>query len=168
MVKHCLKCMPGLQTLTLVLKQFLRERGLNETYYGGVSSYTIFLMLVRYLQDHFPPLFEGEAFEEIAKKEEWARHILNLKAETDRSGVKRTPSDEDNDGVENSTPNGARSYVKRIDGINNFIIDVTITSSECPSICDDNKMETPYIKAYEIHKEKASSRRIFDGIPLSW
>ena len=88
MVKYCLKKMPGLQTLTLVLKQYLRECGLNDTYHGGVSSYTIFLMLVRYLQDHFPPLFSGKAFKAVAKKEEWARHICRLEAETDRAMLK--------------------------------------------------------------------------------
>ena len=83
MVKYCLTCMPGLQTLTLVLKQYLRECGLNDTYYGGVSSYTIFLMLVRYLQDHFPPLFAGQEFKKIAKREGWAKHIQGFTAEKD-------------------------------------------------------------------------------------
>ena len=84
MVKYCLKRMQGLQHLTIVLKQYLRERGLNETYYGGVSSYTIFLMLVCYLQQHYPPLFQGEEFENIAQKEGWADLIHNLHTQKDK------------------------------------------------------------------------------------
>ena len=36
LVQYCLTKMKGLATLTLVIKQFLRERGLNDTYRGGM------------------------------------------------------------------------------------------------------------------------------------
>ena len=37
--------------LTLVLKQFLLDRGLLTAYTGGLSSYCLFLMVARYLQE---------------------------------------------------------------------------------------------------------------------
>ena len=75
LVQYCLSKMKGLATLTLVVKQFLRERGLNDTFRGGASSYTIFLMLVKHLQPHYPPLFEGDEFNTIADNEIWASMI---------------------------------------------------------------------------------------------
>jgi DNA polymerase sigma len=75
LVQYCLSKMKGLATLTLVVKQFLRERGLNDTFRGGASSYTLFLMLVKHLQPHYPPLFEGEEFDKIADRELWASMI---------------------------------------------------------------------------------------------
>lgn len=41
----------GLQELTLVLKHFLVERGLNDPYVGGLSSYGLLLMVVYVLQE---------------------------------------------------------------------------------------------------------------------
>ncbi len=43
---------PALSKLVLVLKQFLTQRGLNEVYYGGISSYSVILLLVSFLQLH--------------------------------------------------------------------------------------------------------------------
>ena len=77
--------------------------------------------------DHFPPLFEGEAFEEIAKKEEWAKHIFSLKAETDAQVVKPEPSDKDDAGVQNSTPNGMPTK-------SNASMGSTTSSSTSPSL----------------------------------
>lgn len=37
--------------LVLVLKQFLQDRGLLTAYTGGLSSYSLFLMVTRYLQE---------------------------------------------------------------------------------------------------------------------
>jgi DNA polymerase sigma len=42
---------PALRPLVLVLKQFLKERGLMESYSGGLSSYGLVLMVARYLQE---------------------------------------------------------------------------------------------------------------------
>ena len=43
---------PILPKLVLVLKQFLTQRQLNEVYYGGISSYSLILLLVSFLQLH--------------------------------------------------------------------------------------------------------------------
>ena len=42
--------MPPLRPLVLVLKFFLSQRGLNETFTGGVGSYMLQLMVVSFLQ----------------------------------------------------------------------------------------------------------------------
>lgn len=38
--------------LALVIKQFLTQRQLNEVYYGGISSYSLILMMVSFFQLH--------------------------------------------------------------------------------------------------------------------
>ena len=38
--------------LALVIKQFLAQRQLNEVYYGGISSYSLILMIVSFFQRH--------------------------------------------------------------------------------------------------------------------
>ena len=43
---------PFLPKLVLVLKQFLTQRNLNEVFYGGISSYSLVLLLVSFLQLH--------------------------------------------------------------------------------------------------------------------
>ena len=43
---------PVLAKLVMVLKQFLTQRQLNEVYYGGISSYSLILLLVSFLQVH--------------------------------------------------------------------------------------------------------------------
>eukprot|EP01132_Coremiostelium_polycephalum_P004550 gene4550-5668_t len=42
----------GLYPLAIVLKWFLRERGLNNTYSGGLSSYCLVLMLISFLKNN--------------------------------------------------------------------------------------------------------------------
>mmetsp|Transcript_6693 Transcript_6693/g.9362 ORF Transcript_6693/g.9362 Transcript_6693/m.9362 type:complete len:491 (+) Transcript_6693:31-1503(+) len=42
--------LPPLRPLTLVLKQFLAERDLNETYHGGIGSYALQMMITSFLQ----------------------------------------------------------------------------------------------------------------------
>lgn len=44
------KSMPQLYPLAMVIKQLLRERGLNDAYTGGLSSYSAVLMIVHYIQ----------------------------------------------------------------------------------------------------------------------
>ena len=41
---------PALPYLTFVLKQFLVNRDLNEVFSGGISSYTVVLMIVSFFQ----------------------------------------------------------------------------------------------------------------------
>ena len=47
---HFVAVFPSLRPLTLVLKQFLYERGLSSTYTGGLNSYCLVLMVVAFLQ----------------------------------------------------------------------------------------------------------------------
>ena len=49
-----------LPKLVLLLKQFLAQRDLNETYKGGISSYCLILLLVSFLQHH--PRYAGTDF----------------------------------------------------------------------------------------------------------
>lgn len=51
MVSQILDELPMIRPLVLVLKQFLLDRGLLTAYTGGLSSYCLFLMLTRYLQE---------------------------------------------------------------------------------------------------------------------
>mmetsp|Transcript_8063 Transcript_8063/g.14784 ORF Transcript_8063/g.14784 Transcript_8063/m.14784 type:complete len:1289 (-) Transcript_8063:954-4820(-) len=54
LVKQLLHRYPPLKPLTLVLKQFLVEKGLNDPFVGGLSSYGLVLMITHILQKHFP------------------------------------------------------------------------------------------------------------------
>mmetsp|Transcript_9779 Transcript_9779/g.23026 ORF Transcript_9779/g.23026 Transcript_9779/m.23026 type:complete len:256 (+) Transcript_9779:162-929(+) len=51
MVSQILDELPLIRPLVLVLKQFLLDRGLLTAYTGGLSSYCLFLMVARYLQE---------------------------------------------------------------------------------------------------------------------
>lgn len=55
LVAQILEELPLIRPLMLVLKQFLLHRGLLTAYTGGLSSYCLFLMLARYLQEQPPP-----------------------------------------------------------------------------------------------------------------
>lgn len=46
---------PSLPFMVFVLKQFLLQRDLNEVWTGGISSYSLILMIVSFLQLHAPP-----------------------------------------------------------------------------------------------------------------
>lgn len=50
MIKHYMSVYPMLPKLVLVLKQFLAQRDMNEVFYGGISSYSLILMVVSFLQ----------------------------------------------------------------------------------------------------------------------
>ncbi|OQR97930.1 hypothetical protein ACHHYP_09454 [Achlya hypogyna] len=50
LVKSLVDEVPELYPLAIVFKQLLRERGLNDVYSGGVSSYSIVLMIVHFSQ----------------------------------------------------------------------------------------------------------------------
>ena len=51
MVNEVIQEMPMVRPLVLVLKQLLLDRGLRTAYTGGLSSYCLFLMVARYLQE---------------------------------------------------------------------------------------------------------------------
>eukprot|EP01119_Soliformovum_irregulare_P009957 TRINITY_DN2401_c0_g1_i2.p1 TRINITY_DN2401_c0_g1~~TRINITY_DN2401_c0_g1_i2.p1 ORF type:complete len:618 (-),score=188.47 TRINITY_DN2401_c0_g1_i2:104-1957(-) len=55
-VKGFLRKMPALAPLVVILKQLLHERGMNNAYTGGLSSYCVVLMCVNFLQLHGGPL----------------------------------------------------------------------------------------------------------------
>jgi len=55
LVKHYLEKFPNLRHLVFILKQFLNQRDLNEVYFGGVSSYSLVLMTISFLQLHPRP-----------------------------------------------------------------------------------------------------------------
>ncbi|CAI5733688.1 unnamed protein product [Hyaloperonospora brassicae] len=50
LVRHFMRVHPSFRPLTLVLKYFMAQRGLNETYSGGVGSFLLQLMVVSFLQ----------------------------------------------------------------------------------------------------------------------
>ncbi|OWZ14815.1 Poly(A) RNA polymerase [Phytophthora megakarya] len=52
LVKHYMRVYPAFRPLTLVLKYFTAQRGLNETYSGGVGSFLLQMMVVSFLQHH--------------------------------------------------------------------------------------------------------------------
>ncbi|KAI9906659.1 hypothetical protein PsorP6_004653 [Peronosclerospora sorghi] len=52
LVRHYMRVYPPFRPLTLVLKYFMAQRGLNETYSGGVGSFLLQMMVVSYLQHH--------------------------------------------------------------------------------------------------------------------
>ncbi|KAL4152587.1 hypothetical protein PRNP1_009515 [Phytophthora ramorum] len=52
LVKHYMRVYPSFRPLTLVLKYFMAQRGLNETYTGGVGSFLLQMMVVSFLQHH--------------------------------------------------------------------------------------------------------------------
>ena len=54
MVAAVIEELPQIRPLMLVLKNFLLDRGLLTAYTGGLSSYCLFLMLARYLQEQPP------------------------------------------------------------------------------------------------------------------
>lgn len=49
-IKQLMKKYPPLKPLALVIKAFLRERKLNETYKGGVGSFLLVILVVAFLQ----------------------------------------------------------------------------------------------------------------------
>ncbi|XP_057867690.2 uncharacterized protein LOC131074957 isoform X1 [Cryptomeria japonica] len=53
-VLHKLHQFPSLVPLVLLLKSYLHHKGLNTVYFGGLSSYSLTLMLVFYLEQMFP------------------------------------------------------------------------------------------------------------------
>lgn len=60
LIKDYKRRFPVLDKLVLVLKQFLLQRDLNEVFTGGISSYSLILMTISFLQVccHFKPNFQ--------------------------------------------------------------------------------------------------------------
>lgn len=52
LIKKFMQTFPVLPKLVYVLKQFLLERDLNEVFTGGISSYSLILMCISFLQLH--------------------------------------------------------------------------------------------------------------------
>lgn len=52
MVNDTISNYPMVRPLVLVIKQFLLDKGLLTAYTGGLSSYCVFLMVTKYLQEH--------------------------------------------------------------------------------------------------------------------
>eukprot|EP01130_Rhizamoeba_saxonica_P002001 TRINITY_DN11812_c0_g1_i1.p1 TRINITY_DN11812_c0_g1~~TRINITY_DN11812_c0_g1_i1.p1 ORF type:complete len:393 (-),score=62.35 TRINITY_DN11812_c0_g1_i1:106-1257(-) len=52
MIKRYLAEYPLLRPITLVIKYYLAQRYLNETWSGGIGSYTLVIMIISYLQLH--------------------------------------------------------------------------------------------------------------------
>lgn len=50
LIKDFKQRFPVLSKLVLVLKQFLLQRDLNEVFTGGISSYSLILMTISFLQ----------------------------------------------------------------------------------------------------------------------
>lgn len=55
LIKSYMAEFPVLEKLVYVLKQFLLERDLNEVFTGGISSYSLILMCISFLQLHPRP-----------------------------------------------------------------------------------------------------------------
>lgn len=60
---------PVLRPLTIVLKQFLKARGLNDLYTGGLPSYTLILMIVSFLQFHHRQCADNDREENVSEQE---------------------------------------------------------------------------------------------------
>lgn len=52
LIKDFCKTFPALPKLVFVLKQYLLQRDLNEVFTGGISSYSLILLVVSFLQLH--------------------------------------------------------------------------------------------------------------------
>jgi DNA polymerase sigma len=69
LVTSLVKEHPALRALVLVLKQFLYERGFDQAYTGGLSSYGLVLMVARFLQSHEHAYGAGAVGAEGSKEE---------------------------------------------------------------------------------------------------
>ena len=50
-MKSCMNKTPHLNSLVLIIKYILSCKGYNESYKGGLSSYSIFLMAASFLKE---------------------------------------------------------------------------------------------------------------------
>jgi len=56
LVRDAVLSLPSLKPLALLLKQYLYEQGLSDTYTGGLSSYCLVIMIISFLRAHVPSL----------------------------------------------------------------------------------------------------------------
>ncbi len=66
-IQKGLECYPELKHLILILKCFLKQRELNETYSGGIGSFLLFCLLVTYLREIRREYIKQENEDEIPK-----------------------------------------------------------------------------------------------------
>ena len=59
LVNQILDNYPAARSLSMIMKMFLSQRGMNEVYTGGVSSYSVICLVVSFLQQH-PKIRRGE------------------------------------------------------------------------------------------------------------
>ena len=70
-IQHHLSITPLLRPLTMILKQWLFQRKMNEVYSrGGISSYALFLLVLRTVKQH--------QFEEYAPEELLGRYLVQF------------------------------------------------------------------------------------------
>ncbi|CAI5459473.1 unnamed protein product, partial [Closterium sp. Yama58-4] len=59
-IRKSMKAMPALRPISLVLKLFLQQRGLNEVFTGGIGSYALLVMIMTHLQTHHSRFSNGK------------------------------------------------------------------------------------------------------------
>ncbi|CAI5994794.1 unnamed protein product [Closterium sp. NIES-64] len=59
-IRKSMKAMPALRPISLVLKLFLQQRGLNEVFTGGIGSYALLVMIMAHLQTHHSRFSSGK------------------------------------------------------------------------------------------------------------
>ncbi|CAI5496527.1 unnamed protein product [Closterium sp. Naga37s-1] len=59
-IRKSMKAMPALRPISLVLKLFLQQRGLNEVFTGGIGSYALLVMIMAHLQTHHSCFSSGK------------------------------------------------------------------------------------------------------------
>ena len=113
MINHFLSVMPEFRAIMLVLKQLLRERGLNDTYRGGLSSYGLALIVTRFLQPFYPELMKTANPEEHwvrsfsfgSRPEQNSKHNRqNEKKRSQRKHVGESPVSKKGVNVLNASP----------------------------------------------------------------
>ncbi|CAI7907874.1 unnamed protein product [Closterium sp. NIES-54] len=59
-IRKSMKAMPALRPISLVLKLFLQQRGLDEVFTGGIGSYALLVMIMAHLQTHHSRFSSGK------------------------------------------------------------------------------------------------------------
>ncbi|KAK6120570.1 hypothetical protein DH2020_045701 [Rehmannia glutinosa] len=106
-VKDLTERFPAVTPLTLVLKQFLADRSLDQSYSGGLSSYCLILLITRFLQHehhHGRPI--NQAFADAYTMLENELTCINNDDDTD---AKRTSDSEVDTKAHSSMNNGIKS-----------------------------------------------------------
>ncbi len=66
-IQKGLEYYPEMKHILMVMKCFLRQRDLNETYTGGIGSFLLFCLILTYLREVRREYVEAEAEEEVSK-----------------------------------------------------------------------------------------------------